>query len=392
MPALEHPMAILAVFFAILVTLFVLADQAGLKGFFKYVPPIVFAYFLPATLTTTGILPSASELYDWIKTFLLPVSLFLFTMSLDLKTILRLGWRVIAVMLAGTVGVVLGGPIALVLFSQLLPEDAWQGMAALSGSWIGGGANFVAIAQSVGASDSVLGPIIVADVFGSKTWLGILIFMSVRRDAINRWLRADRSAIDDVQRRIEDFQSSVSRVTEFKDLVVILGMAFMCTWIAYWLGQNLPEVGDFISSGTWRVLAITSFGLLLSFTRFRRYEGAGASKMGNLALYLLITAIGAQADFTGLVEYPFFVVMGLVWIAIHILIIFGVAYLLRAPFFFIAVGSQANIGGAPSASIIAAAFHPSLAPVGILLGILGYVLGTYAGLLCAYLLKMVAGA
>jgi uncharacterized membrane protein len=383
-------MSILSVFFTMLVVVFFLADKPGFKRVFRFVPPIVFAYFLPALLTTFGILPSDSSLYSWIKTFLLPVSLFLFTMSLDLPTIMRLGWRVIVVMLAGTVGVVVGGPIVLAIFGSLLPPDAWQGMAALAGSWIGGGANFVAIAQAVDASDTILGPIIVADVFGSKLWLGTLIFLSVKRDSINRWLRADRRSVDDVQERIEEFQTSVSRVTQFNDLLILLGAAFVFTWISYWIGQNAPRLGDFVTEGTWRVLAITTFGLTLSFTRFRRYEGAGASKLGNLALYLLITAIGAQANFTTILQYPALVGMGLTWLAIHIVILFAVGYWLRAPLFYCAVGSQANIGGAPSAAIIAAAFHPSLAPVGVLLGILGYVLGTYAGLICAYFLKMVA--
>ncbi len=63
--------------------------------------------------------------------------------------------------------------------------------------------------------------------------------------------------------------------------------------------------------------------------------------------------------------------------------------LLRAPIFFAAVGSQANVGGAASASVVAAAFHPALAPVGVMLAVAGYVLGTYGGLVCAAMLEQV---
>ncbi|MCB0307826.1 MAG: DUF819 family protein [Bdellovibrionales bacterium] len=388
---IQNPMAILSIFFLIIISIFQLNAHPRFGRLLKYIPPIAFAYFVPTALTTMGILPDQNELYGWIKTFMLPVALFLFTIALDLKAIMRLGFKAVVMMVAGTAGIVIGGPIALLIFKAWLPQDAWMGMAALSGSWIGGGANFVAIGQAVGASPGIMGPIIVVDTVVASTLLGVLIYFAGRHEVFDRWMKADTSSITEVQNKIEKFQTSVARVSSFNDLVTIIGFAFIFTFISFYLGKLLPPIRDFVNAGTWRVILITTFGVLLSFTKARNYEGAGASKLGNVALYLLITTIGAQANLRGLIEYPVLILAGVTWIAVHIVILLIVARLIRAPLFFLAVGSQANVGGAASAPVVAAAFHPALAPVGILLAILGYVLGTYAGLITAYLLRMVAG-
>jgi len=264
---IEHPMAILSVFFVILAVVFNFAAHPKTAKYFKYVPPIIFAYFVPTILTTIGVLPASSPLYSWVKTFLLPVALFLFTMSLDLPTLMKLGPKAIGMMLVGTVGIVIGGPISLFLFKAWLPPDAWQGMAAISGSWIGGTANFVAMGQAVGATDSIMGPMIIVDTVVGLSWMGLLLYFIGRKEQFNRWVKADRSSIDAVQHKMADFQASVERVATLPDLLLLLGLAFSLTWIAYWLGNRLPPVGDFISGSTWRVILITTFGVMLSFTK-----------------------------------------------------------------------------------------------------------------------------
>lgn len=399
MAMVQHPMLLLAIFLVIHAILFNVAAHPKYGKLLKYVPPIVFAYFIPTFLTTLGILPDASPFYKWIKTFLLPFALFAFTMSLDLPTILKLGPKAIGMMLIGTFGIVLGGGVSLFVFKSWLPPDAWQGLVALAGSWIGGGANFVALGDAVGASPSILGPIIVVDVAVASVWMGLLIFGAGRKETFNRWFKADRSSIEVVQKKMENFQATVSKVATYPDILVILSLGFIATWLSYWLGNTLPPVtvtlkGEetaLINSSTWRVIWVTTFGVLASFTKIRNYEGAGASKLGNVALYLLISVIGAQANLRAVVEYPFFILTGVLWILIHGVILLIGAKLLRAPLFFFAVGSQANVGGAASAPVVAAAFHPSLAPVGILLGILGYVLGNYVGVFFVIPLMRILG-
>ena len=172
---------------------------------------------------------------------------------------------------------------------------------------------------------------------------------------------------------------------------MIAAIAFGSVAVAHGLSEVLPSGGDIVKPFTWVVIIVTTIGVGLSFTPVRRLEGSGASSIGSVFLYLLVATIGAKAEFHRVVEAPALIVVGAVWMAIHATLILVARKLLRVPIFFAAVGSQANVGGAASAPVVAAAFHPSLAPVGVLLGVFGYVLGTYAALACAFLLRLVHG-
>ena len=119
----------------------------------------------------------------------------------------------------------------------------------------------------------------------------------------------------------------------------------------------------------------------------RQYEGAGASTIGSIFLYILVATIGMKMNALAILDAPGIFLLGLIWMLIHVILLLIVAKIIRAPFFFVAVGSQANVGGAASAPVVASAFHPSLAPVGVLLAVLGYALGTYAAWLCGILMQ-----
>ena len=358
--------------------------------FFGIVPPLVFAYFIPTILTSLGVIPDSNPLYTQIKRFVLPASLLLLTLAIDIKGILKLGSKALIMFLTGTLGIVIGGPISLLIFKNALPPEIWKGMAALAGSWIGGGANFIAIGQSVGTAESMMGVMVIVDVLAANILTGILFFMAGRSEKIDARLCADNSAIHELRDKVENFQKRPNRVANATDYFVMLALAFGGAYIAYLLGNALPPIGDIISHSTWKVIIITSMGVGLSFTPIKNYEGAGASKLGTVMLYLLIGVIGASANLKAVMEYPALFGMGMTWLAIHLLILFIVMKLIKAPLFFMAVGSQANVGGAASAPIVASAFHPALASVGVMLGIAGYVLGTYAALLCAKLLLLVS--
>jgi uncharacterized membrane protein len=389
---IADPAGVLAALLAVLAAIFWFGETGPGRKLFGVVPRLVFCYFIPTTLTTLGILPDSSPLYDWIKTFLLPASLVLLILALDVPGILRLGPKALIMLLAGTTGVVVGAPIALWLFSGLVPPDTWQGMTALSGSWIGGGANMVALAQIAGTSDSMFAMMVIVDVTVANIWMGVLLYMAGQSERIDRWMGADTSAIEDLKRRVTAFQERTTRVPQLPDLIMIAAIGFGGMWIATLAAQPLEQWAPFFSATVWKMVVVTALAVALSFSPARRLEGAGASKIGSLMLYLLVASIGAHANFMEMREAPLLIALGAVWMLFHVVILLGIARLIRAPVFFVAVGSQANIGGAASAPIVASAFHPSLAPVGVLLAVAGYVLGTYAGLLCMALLKAVAGA
>jgi uncharacterized membrane protein len=391
-PLVDHPVGILAVLLAVLAVLFWFGEQPAGRKLFSIVPKLVFCYFVPTTLTTLGVLPEESGLYDWIKGYMLPASLLLLILALDVPGILRLGPRAVIMLLAGTAGVVIGGPIALLICQSFVPEDTWQGMTALCGSWIGGGANMVALGEIAGVSSDMFSMMVIVDVFVANIWMGILLYLAGQQQRIDRWTGADTSAIEELQQRIADFQAKTSRIPSLTDLIIICAFGFVGAYLAYIAGNWMGEQVGFFDETAWKFILITTAGVILSFTRARRLEGAGASRIGSVFLYLLVASIGAHANFMKITEAPGLVLLGGIWMLVHIVILLGVGKLIRAPIFFVAVGSQANIGGAASAPIVASAFHPTLAPVGVLLAVAGYVLGTYAGLLCMALLRLVAGA
>jgi uncharacterized membrane protein len=389
---IADPTGVFVYLAAILGVVYWLSGLRPLGRLFEFTPAILWAYFLPMLSTTLGIIPVESAAYDWIVRYLLLVALVLLMVTVDLPAVLKLGRPALIMMLTGTVGIILGGPLALTVFGRWLPPDAWQGLAALSGSWIGGSAQLVAVAESVGTSDAMLGPIIVVDTLVGYGWMGVLLFLSAYQGRFDRWNRADTRLIEETNAALAVKYEQIRRPITVRDLAMILAVGFAGAYLCRVAGDRLPELGDpqIISHTTWAVVLVTTIGLALSFTPLSRLDGAGASQVGTAALYLLVTAIGARGDLQAIVEAPLFLAAGALWILVHAALLLLAARWIRAPLFFLATGSMANVGGAASAPVVAGVYHPAMAPVGVLMAVVGYVIGTYGGLLCAWLLSQVA--
>ncbi len=388
----QDPMSVAGLLAATVAAIFWLSELKPLERLFEFTPPVIYIYFVPMLLTTAGITPSASPAYDWLVRYLLPFALFLLMVSVDLKSVARLGWMAMVMVVAGTIGIVIGGPIALLLFKGALGPDAWTGFAALSGSWIGGTANMVAIAESVGTPESEMGPVIVVDTVVGYGWMGVLLVLSGIQGRWDRAIGANTRALDDTNRRLAEMDTQRHPVT-LRDMAMMVGLGLAAAVASVNIGARLPRLGDptIISGTTWAVLVVVTVGLALSFTRLRRMETVGASAAGYTGLYLLLAAIGAQADLRAVLDAPVYLAAGALWISIHIGLLFLVAYIVKAPMFFVATGSMANVGGAASAPVVAGVYHPALAPVGLLMAVVGYVLGIYGALAAAWLLGQVGG-
>jgi uncharacterized membrane protein len=389
---LTDPMAVIGFLAGVVALIFWLSSRPELRKLFELTPPVIYVYFVPTIATTLGITPPLSPAYDWMTRYLLPVALFLLMISIDLGSIAKLGGMALAMMLAGTLGIVLGGPLTYLVFGHMLPPESWKGLAALSGSWIGGTANMVAVAESVGTPNSIMGPIIVVDTVVGYGWMGVILFFSAWQSRWDRRIHARTEAIEEANAHLEALDSQ-RRPTEVWHAAVLVGIGLSVAVACVALGEKLPVLGQptIISHTTWAVLIVVTAGLVLSFTPLRRLEEVGASKLGYVALYLLLTGIGAQADLRAVLAAPAFLMAGALWIGIHAVILLIAARLLRAPLFFFATGSMANIGGAATAPAVAGVYHPAMAPVGLLMAVSGYVLGIYAALGCAWMLGQLAG-
>ncbi len=411
-PLFTEPMSVLAILLSVLGILFAMNASPRFNKIFKVLPLLVFAYFVPTLLSNTNIIPrdSGFELYKFIKSWLLPASLVLLTLSVDLKATFSLGKNALILFLGATASIVVGGPLAYLLvvgggnlmgfevFSAEVADQAWRGLAALSGSWIGGGANFIAIQEEFSASDSIIPLMVVVDVAVANVWMAFLLLFAGREKQMDLKMGADRSSLEAVREKVADFQSSIAKPTNLSALLTISGIAIvgavLATWaggeISGWLTENAEWASEIIKEFTWIVILVTIIGLSLSFTPLRKLEGQGASAVGSVFLYLLVTTIGAKADFREIFkpENTGILIIGAIWMIFHVAFLMILRRVMKAPIFFVAVGSKANIGGAASAPIVASAFHPALATVGVLLATFGYVLGTGAAIVCGKLLGM----
>lgn len=379
------------------------------QKFYKVIPMLLLCYFLPSLLTTLGIVdPDKSRLYHVASRYLLPASLVLLTLSLDLKEVFKLGPKALIMFITGTIGVVIGGPLAILIVSSFSPETiggagpeaVWRGMTTISGSWIGGGANQAAMYEIFAPSDRLYSIMITVDVIVAEIWMAFLLIGVGKAKSIDRFFRADASAVTRLQEKMHAFSEKIAKIPTLTDLMMILGVGLGVTGLCHFLAdsivpfvkENAPflERFSFTSDFFWLIVLATTFGLIMSFTRMRNLEGAGASRVGSVFIYILVATIGMKMNVLKIFDNPGLFLVGGIWMLIHVILLLIVAKVIRAPYFFLAVGSKANIGGAASAPVVAAAFHPSLAPVGVLLAVLGYALGTYGAWISGILMQMVA--
>ncbi len=387
------------------------SKNATWKKFYKYIPALLICYLLPAILSSCGIISDHySSAYLIASRFLLPAALILMTLSIDLKGVFNLGPKALIMFFTGTVGIIIGGPLAILLISIVSPEtvggagpDAvWRGLSTLAGSWIGGGANQAAMLEIFEYSQDKYGAMVLVDIVVANLWMGILLFGIGKSKKIDEKLKADNSAIESLKERVSSFTDKIKRNPTLTELMIILALAFGGVSLAHFgagmitdylnqfdIVKNDDGALSFLgSSFFWMITIATAFGIMLSYTKAKNYEGAGASKIGSIFIYILVASIGMKMNLTEVWKNPGLIAVGLVWMSIHAGLLILVAKLIRAPYFFLAVGSQANVGGAASAPIVASAFHPSLTSVGVLLAVFGYVVGTYGAILCTILMQM----
>ncbi len=384
---------------------FATRDRPGWQRFYVFVPIILVCYLVPSLMTTFGLIDvSESNLWPVAKDYFLPAALFLMTLSIDIKGILGLGSKAIIMFLTATVGIVLGGPLALWIVAQFEPSiigagdtAAWRGLATLAGSWIGGGANQTAMLEVYGYPLEVFAALLAVDIIVAEIWMVFLLYGAGAHERVDKWLGADSSSIARLRDTMADYTASIERVAKANDYVLLFGVTFAIVglahllggWLGGWFAAMQGEDATLASEFFWVVVIATTAGLAASFTRARELEGIGASKFGVLFIFLLVAVIGTRMDVTKIADAPAFMAIGFIWMLFHVILLLGVAKIIKAPFFFVAVGSKANIGGAASAPVVAAAFHPALAPVGVLLAVLGYALGTYGAILCAQMMAAV---
>ena len=411
-PIFNNDAIVLGILMGILGFVFITSSSKNLfwVKFYRYIPALLLCYFIPSIFNSLGVISGdSSKLYFVASRYLLPTSLALLTISIDIHEIKKLGSKALIMFFTGTLGIIIGGPLAIMIVSLISPDtiggsgpDAiWRGLSTVAGSWIGGGANQAAMKEVFQVNDKLFSAMVAVDVIVANIWMAMLLYGTGIVQKIDNWFQADSSSINELKDKIEAYQAQILKIPNTSDTIKVLSVGFGITAFAHFgadliapaILQNAPSLSKFslTSRFFWLIVLSTTLAVALSFTKARELEGVGASRIGSVFIYILVATIGMKMNILAIFDNPGFFIIGLIWMMIHAFMLIAIAKVIRAPFFFMAVGSQANVGGAASAPIVASAFHPSLAPVGVLLAVLGYAIGTYGAWLCGVLMQGASG-
>ena len=385
---ISQPFPIICILLAIEVLVLGLARHERTSRWFEFLPSVFWIYFLPMLAATFGLIAPKSPVYGMITTYLLPASLILLLIPVDIRAILHLGPTALAMFFVGAVGIIIGAGLSFALFKPYTGSEFWAGFGALSASWTGGSANMIAVKEALAVPDHVFAPMVIVDTVVPYLWMAMLIGGVALQPAFDRWNRSDRSIINELGRRVAESATGTSQRLTMGGMTLILTVAIAGSALAHFLARLLPQVKDVVSTYTWTIVIVSLVGIMLSLTPARRLEQAGATRIGYNLLYFVLTAIGAKASVASIGSALVLIGAGLVIVAVHAVFMLVAARLLRAPLFLVAAASQANIGGVASAPVVAEVYQPGLASVGLLLAILGNIFGTYLGICSAQLCRI----
>ncbi|HLD69465.1 MAG TPA: DUF819 family protein [Candidatus Omnitrophota bacterium] len=374
-----------------------LAAHPHFKKYFNFLPAVFWIYFLPMLFSTFGAIDSKSPIYSKISTHLLPASLFLLLISVDIKAIFQLGKPALLMFFVGSAGIILGAPVVYFLFKPWIGAQTWSGFGALSASWTGGSANMIAVKEALGVPDSVFLPMVIVDTVVPYVWMGTLVAFAGFQNFYDRMNHSNRNVLDELSRRISSMDqlkggnSKDERRFDFKRIAFLAAFAVVGSWSASAIANFLPEIKGVISTYAWTIIVVTFLGILCSLTPLKRLEQWGSNRLGYFMLYFVLTTIGAKASITHIGSSLILIAAGFVLVLIHAGVLLLVSKWKKIPLFLVAVASQANIGGVASAPIVAEIYQPGFASVGLLLAILGNIVGTYFGILTGQLCRWVGG-
>lgn len=355
---------------------------------FDYLPGVVVLYFIVMVLASFGIwseTESVAATYSAVKGNLLPAMIFLMLLKGDLRQIAALGPRMLTAFAAAAVSIGIGFVVTYSLLLPWLPEGSWKAFAALSGSWMGGTGNMAAIQGALQVPDSSMGYTLLMDSIDYAIWVVLLLALVPRAPAFNRWTKSNSRLLDEIGQKIDAKNGKSQQTITFTALIFLIGAGLLASAVAQSLAGLMP-VTSFFSQTTWAVLIVTIFGVIAAMTPLGRLPGS--NEIANVMLYGIIGLIASKADFTELTQAPLFVFAGLMILLVHGACMALTAKIFRLDLFSCGVASLANIGGVASAPILAAAYSQALIPVGVLMAMLGYIIGTGGGLLVGKILAL----
>lgn len=381
--------AVLLFMAAVLVTL-EKNSTGAMKKFFKYVPAVVLCYLIAMLLCTVKLwdMAETKPAYSALKNNLTYAMIFAMLLRCDIRKVLKLGPKMLIGFFSATITIIIGFVVAFVLMKGVIGSDAWMGLGALCGSWIGGSGNMVAVQAALDISEADMGYALVIDSIDYSLWVMFLLWAIQLAPQFNKWTKADTSKLDEVSARLEEEAKLNTKPVTFQSLILLIGCAFLVSAIATNVGAKIYGVIGFSDKATWTVLFVTVVALIAAVTPLGKV--AGSNEVSNLLLYAVIALLASRASLLELGDAPAWIITGFIVLAIHAVLMLLVCKLLKLDLFTAGVASLANIGGTASAPVLAGSYSGALVPVGILMALMGYVVGTPMAVLCANIMKMLA--
>lgn len=382
-------MAVLLFMAAILTTLSFHAKGAA-ATFFKYVPVVVLCYLLSMLMCTMRVwdMEATKPAYSALKNNLTYAMIFSMLLRCDIRKVIKLGPKMILGFFCATFTIIIGFTVAFVLMKGSIGSDAWMGLGALCGSWIGGSGNMVAVQTALNISEADMGYALVIDSIDYSLWVMFLLWVIQLAPQFNRWTKADTKALDEVSATLElEEKQNKSEIT-FQSLILLIGCAFLASAVATNAGNALYKMTGFSDKATWTVLFITAVALVAALTPLGKVPGS--AEISNLLLYSVIGLLASRASLLELGDAPAWIATGFIVLGIHAILMLVICKLLKLDLFTAGVASLANIGGTASAPVLAGSYSGSLVPVGILMALIGYVVGTPLAILCANIMRSLA--
>lgn len=314
--------------------------------------------------------------------------IFLMLLRCDIRKILKLGPKMLGGFFAASVSIGLGFIITYALLHTQLGSEAWKALGALCGSWMGGSGNMIAVQAAFDIGEADMAYALVVDSIDYSIWVMFLLWAINLAPKFNKWTKADTSALDEVSKRLEEDAKANDKKITFVDLIFLLGLALVISAVGQNVGVAINTAAPWLDKATWTVLFVTIAGLVGAVTPIGKM--AGTQELSNVMLYCVVALLASRASFLELSDAPLWIAAGFMILIIHGVLLVIFAKIFKLDMFTCGVASLANIGGSASAPILAGAYSGSLVPVGVLMALMGYVIGTGGGILVANIMSMFA--
>ncbi|WP_283674770.1 DUF819 family protein [Butyricicoccus sp. Marseille-Q5471] len=366
------------------------AEKLTKWKFFKYVPPVVLLYLLTMVLCTVGAwdMEATKPAYAALKNNILYAMLVLMLLRCDIRKILKLGPRMLGGFFSASISIGIGFIVTYAVMHSQLGAEAWKALGALCGSWMGGSGNMVAVQAALNIGESDMAYALVIDSIDYSIWVMFLLWAISFAPQFNKWTKASTSTLDEVCKRLEDEQAVASNHITFAGMLFLIGGSLLVSALSQNLGVAINGVAPWLDKATWTVLVVTVISLIAAVTPIGKI--AGSAELSNVMLYIVIALLASRASLLELTDAPMWILSGFMILAIHGIILVILAKIFKLDLFTCGVASLANIGGTASAPILAASYSGALVPVGVLMALMGYVIGTGGGLIVANIMKLFA--